>query len=521
MTLEPGFWTVILAALLGLALTLGLERFLHPAVSARRPGAAWALHAGLYGLGFVVLVFVLGRPLFATALLCAFFLLLVVVSNAKFKALREAFVFQDYEYFTDAIRHPRLYIPFLGWGKFFLAATGFIAALSIGLWLEGVPAVRASWAGQWGALALLAVLSVGLLLWGNSARLTVQIAPEKDLQSLGLLASFWRYWQQGRQRPTLSSPFENLAPQVGSALPSADLLDVQPHLISVQSESFFDARRLFDGIRPEVLAEFDRFKAEAAVSGYLRVPAWGANTVRSEFSFLSGIENDALGVHRFNPYRAVSAGWLVATLASWLKSQGYRTICIHPYPASFYQRDRVFPQFGFDEFIDIKAFGEVERIGPYIGDQAVADKVASVLEQAKGPVFIHVITMENHGPLHLEKVADGDVEELYRQPPPERCEDLTIYLRHLRNADAMLKRLRGVLSAAGRPSSLCWYGDHVPIMPSVYAALDTPCGDVDYFIWNSTGQQIEASRQDVAVHDLAPQWMQSSGVLFLPSLQAA
>lgn len=511
MTLEPGFWTAILAALSGLALTVGLERFLQTAASLRRPAAAWALHAGLYGLAYVVLVFVLGRPIFATALLCAFFLLLVVVSNAKFKALREAFVFQDYEYFTDAIRHPRLYIPFLGWGKFFLAATGFITALSIGLWLEIVPAVRASWSAQWGALALLAVLSAGLLLWGNSARLTVQVAPEKDLQSLGLLASFWRYWQQGRQLPALSSPFADM---VVPTLPTVDSLVDQPHLVSVQSESFFDARRLFDGIRREVLAEFDRFEAEAAVGGYLRVPAWGANTVRSEFSFLSGIENDALGVHRFNPYRAVCAGWQVATLASWLKRQGYRTICIHPYPASFYQRNRVFPQFGFDEFIDIKAFGEVERSGPYIGDQAVADKVAGVLEQAKGPVFIHVITMENHGPLHLEKVVDGDVEELYRQPPPERCEDLTIYLRHLRNADAMLKRLRGVLSAAGRPASLCWYGDHVPIMPSVYAALGTPCGDVDYFIWNSTEERSVKQRKNLMVFELAEEWMRVVGLLF-------
>ncbi|MCX5464132.1 LTA synthase family protein [Alcaligenes parafaecalis] len=510
MTLEPGFWTVILAAVSGLALTVGLERFLQTAASLRRPAAAWALHVGLYGLAYVVLVFVLGRPIFATALLCAFFLLLVVVSNAKFKALREAFVFQDYEYFTDAIRHPRLYIPFLGWGKFFLAAAGFIAALTIGLWLETVPALRAAWTAQWGALALLFVLSMGLLLWGNSARLAVQIAPEQDVQALGLLASFWRYWQQGRQRPTLSSPFVDKVPQ---ALSGAKSLTEQPHLVSVQSESFFDARRIWDGIRPEILAEFDRFKSQASACGHLHVPAWGANTVRSEFSFLSGIENTALGVHRFNPYRAVCAGWSVATLASWLKNQGYRTICIHPYPASFYQRNRVFPLFGFDEFLDIKAFGDVERTGPYIGDQAVADKVASVLEQAQGPVFIHVITMENHGPLHLEKVAAGDMEKLYRQAPPAACEDLTIYLRHIRNADAMLTRLRQALTTSARPASLCWYGDHVPIMPSVYAALGTPCGDVDYFIWNSTGDQSGALHQDAAIHDLAGQWMRLSGVM--------
>lgn len=513
MTLEPGFWTAILAALSGLALTVGLERFLQTAARLRRPAAAWALHMGLYGLAYVVLVFVLGRPIFATALLCAFFLLLVVVSNAKFKALREAFVFQDYEYFTDAIRHPRLYIPFLGWGKFFLAAAGFIAALTIGLWLEAVPALRAAWTGQWGALALIGALSLGLLLWGNRARLMVQIAPEQDVQALGLLASFWRYWQQGRERPSLSSPFENAAPKTTSVLSAADSLADLPHLVSVQSESFFDARRISDGIRPEILAEFDRFKAEAVVSGYLQVPAWGANTVRSEFSFLSGIENSTLGVHRFNPYRAVCAGWSVATLASWLKQQGYRTICIHPYPASFYQRNRVFPLFGFDEFLDIKVFADVERTGPYIGDLAVAVKVASVLEQATGPVFIHVITMENHGPLHLEKVAAADVEALYHQPPPQGCEDLTIYLRHIRNADAMLTRLRGALSSSDRPASLCWYGDHVPIMPSVYAALGTPCGDVDYFIWNSAGSQTKTPHRDAAIHDLAREWMCFSGLM--------
>lgn len=444
-----------------------------------------------------------------TAELCK----LTVVSNAKFKALREAFVFQDYEYFTDAIRHPRLYIPFLEWGKFFLAAAGFIAALTIGLWLEPVPAMRAAWTAQWGALALLAVLSLGLLLWGNSARLMVQIAPEQDVQALGLLASFWRYWQQGRELPSLSSPFESVAPTSAPVLSDANSLSDLPHLVSVQSESFFDARRISDGIRPEILAEFDRFKAEAVASGYLQVPAWGANTVRSEFSFLSGIENSTLGVHRFNPYRAVCAGWSVATLASWLKQQGYHTICIHPYPASFYQRNRVFPLFGFDEFLDIKAFADVERTGPYIGDLAVADKVASVLEQATGPVFIHVITMENHGPLHLEKVAAGDIEALYHQPPPPGCDDLTIYLRHIRNADAMLTRLRGALISSNRPASLCWYGDHVPIMPSVYAALGTPCGDVDYFIWNSTQGQARTPRRDAAIHDLAREWMGASGLM--------
>lgn len=82
----------------------------------------------------------------------------------------------------------------------------------------------------------------------------------------------------------------------------------------------------------------------------------------------------------------------------------------------------------------------------------------------------------------------------------------------------MLTRLRGALSSSDRPTSLCWYGDHVPIMPSVYAALGTPCGDVDYFIWNSTGGQTKTPHRDAAIHDLAREWMCSSGVMFRQAL---
>jgi len=211
---------------------------------------------------------------------------------------------------------------FLGGEVLFWQQRVFIAALTIGLWLEAVPALRAGWTAQWGALALLAVLSLGLLLWGNSARLMVQIAPEQDVQALGLLASFWRYWQQGRERPSLSSPFENAAPTSASVLSGADSLGNLPHLVSVQSESFFDARRISDGIRPEILAEFDRFRAEAVASGYLQVPAWGANTVRSEFSFLSGIEKQHFGRAPLQPLSCSMCGMVCGDFGFLVEAAG-------------------------------------------------------------------------------------------------------------------------------------------------------------------------------------------------------
>ncbi len=494
----------LVIAVLGLALSLGVERLLKPRVAPlrKRPRASFALHAGIWFGLFSGLLLLLGRPWFAVAIGIAALLLVVLVSNAKAKSLREPFVFQDYEYFTDALRHPRLYIPFLGWGKAIAAALGFGAALAIGLWLEAVPDDRWLWSGQLGAIAGLATLSVALLVGGNRARLVPTFDPQHDLHRLGLLASLWCYARAEREELVLCSPFDFIGAPAG---------EPRPHLVAVQSESFFDPRPLFAGIRSDVLGEFDALKRSAFAHGKLRVPAWGANTVRSEFAFLSAIEASRLGVHRFNPYRKL-VGNGIASLASHLKRLGYRTVCVHPYAASFYGRNKVMPALGFDAFIDIRSFAGSERCGPYIGDEALARHVCELVTNADEPIFIYVITMENHGPLHLETATADDVRALYDATPPPGCEDLTIYLRHLRNADRMLATLRETLARLDRPASLCWFGDHVPIMAEAYEALGAPAGDTEYLLWNNVTQPAVAATITMEVDQLALRWLAGVGL---------
>lgn len=508
MEIDAAFVVVLWAALTGLALSVAIERLMNPRPPLARPWAAWALHGGTCLMAHALLTLLLGRPWFAMAVVSAFLLMLVLVNNAKVRALREPFVFQDYEYFTDAIRHPRLYIPFLGWGKLLGAVAGFACAVTIGFWGEVVPAQRLGWSGQLGGIAVVAGVGMALLRVANRKSLAVSFDPDRDVRTLGLLASLWRYGEESRDFPVAVSPFDLFVPeQTASRL---------PHLVAVQSESFFDPRSLYSGIRSDVLAEFDRLRADALAHGKLNVPAWGANTVRTEFAFLTGIGEDRLGVHRFNPYRAIAAGWNVSSVASYLKRLGYRTICIHPYPANFYRRDRVYPRLGFDEFLDIRVFEDTMRFGPYIGDVAVADKVSAIVHGATGPVFIFVITMENHGPLHLERVAPADIDALYAEPPPPGCEDLTIYLRHLRNADRMIAMLRRTLEDCDCPAGLCWYGDHVPIMPSVYKMFGAPNGNVEYVYWSN--QKVKCPQErELHAHDMALDWLRSVDVAWMAS----
>ncbi len=513
-----GFWFAIAIPLLGgLALSFAVERLLQPAppTLARAP-AALAIHAGLWLILFVFELIQFRRPYFASAIVLSFVLFLVLVGNAKFHSLREAFVFQDFEYFIDALRHPRLYLPFLGIWRALAAIVAFAVAMVAGLTLEPSLTAGMPVAAFFGGAAALTGIAAALLVLGSRGNMPLSYRPDEDARRLGLAASLWRYAAEERRRPLDVAAQSAFSEPL--ARPPADL----PDLVVVQSESFADIRRLFAGIRPEVLREFDALRDVSLLHGSLRVPAWGANTVRSEFAFLSGIAEEAMGVHRFNPYRVLARSG-VPTLAGHLRGLGYRTVCVHPYPAGFYARDRVFPLLGFDEFVDIAAFADAERAGPYVGDAALADRVCAMLagraDAGRQPLFLYVITMENHGPLHLERVAPGDVERLYAQPPPPDCEDLTIYLRHLANADRMIGTLRRCLDGNPRGGWLCFFGDHVPIMPRVYAALGVPDGSTDYAIWKAGGGP--ARRLAMNVENLGITLLREMGLLGEPAGECA
>ena len=501
--MPEGLWSAITPAYLsGIILSFLLELLLQPRPTAcwRRPPITLLLHLGLLTLLFAAELLLFRRPWFAMANVLALQLFLVLVNNAKYQTLREPFISQDFEYFSDALKHPRLYLPFFGLARALLAITGILGAIIAGLLLE------APLHGGTVAIALggLFVLGSGSLWLGDRWAPAIACQPLADLHGLGQLACLWMYDRTERRQRPATLPANRLFLAATAEQQDADL----PDLVVVQSESFFDPRRCFSDIRPEILQQYDRLKRSATAHGRLQVPAWGANTVRTEYAFLSGLAPQALGIHRFNPYRWF-ARQRVPTLASFLRRRGYRTVCIHPYPADFYSRDAVYPGMGFDEFIDLRGFSGIVPSGPYIGDVALADKVRELLEEQpqradRRPLFLFVITMENHGPLHLETIQAGEVELLHTAPPAAGCQDLTIYLRHLANADRMLGLIRATLEQSKRASWLCFFGDHLPIMPQVYDTLGEPEGDSDYLLWsNRDGNGLTAEAGEMLVEELA------------------
>jgi len=107
--------------------------------------------------------------------------------------------------------------------------------------------------------------------------------------------------------------------------------------------------------------------------------------VRTEFAVLSGMPESAIGLDRFNPYHRFTSV-PVSSLAWRLRAEGYRTVCLHPFDRTFYGRDRVMPNLGFDVFLGEEAFAGAQRVNGYISDVEAARKAVEIVKEEEGCV---------------------------------------------------------------------------------------------------------------------------------------
>jgi phosphoglycerol transferase MdoB-like AlkP superfamily enzyme len=183
-----------------------------------------------------------------------------------------------------------------------------------------------------------------------------------------------------------------------------------------------------------------------------------------------------------------------------MRAAGYLTICLHPFDRTFYRRDLVMPNLGFDIFLGEEAFAGAKRNGLYIADAEVARVAVELMAKHREPIFLFAITMENHGPWRGQ-AEPGVPDVAPNQASVSGTSALGRFIWGTRGADAMLGILSDALATRDDPGVLALYGDHPPSFPDAFRTLGFADRRTDYFIWHGGGG--EALRQDLAAHELS------------------
>ena len=288
-----------------------------------------------------------------------------------------------------------------------------------------------------------------------------------------------------------------------------------PNIIVIMNESFCDLEKIVDldtNINP--LEYFYSLK-ENTVRGNVVVPIVGSRTSISEMEFLTGFP---LEIFKENsvPYVQHIKGKTNSLLWDF-KELGYKTIAMHPFYENAYNRNKVYPYFGFDDFISIEDFvgnsdlkgykdltkirymdednewNKLDCVRNYVSDRANYKKIIEVYENNPGKTFLFNATIQNHAAYDYQ----GDNFETTVMDKNINNAEMNQYLSLLYESDKALEEFIAYFEQnSGEKTMVVFFGDHYPWLKDAYNQnlptdkdgmwtkdIDAKMTTIPFFIW--------------------------------------
>ena len=235
----------------------------------------------------------------------------------------------------------------------------------------------------------------------------------------------------------------------------------KPNIIVVMNEAFSDLSVLGEFETNTDYMPYIHSLTDNTKKGWLYMSVKGGNTANSEFEFLTGSSLYWLPVGSVAYQQYVRKD--LPGLADQLGKEGYRTVAMHPYYSSGWNRPKVYSLMHFDETYFYRDFKEPEIIRSYISDQATYDKIEELYED-KAPserLFVFDVTMQNHGS--------------YYKPFDNFTPDVSViggkgaylssteqYLSLIKRSDEAFQNLCEYFSGEDEKTIILMFGDHQP-----------------------------------------------------------
>lgn len=260
-----------------------------------------------------------------------------------------------------------------------------------------------------------------------------------------------------------AAPKKNIALKEGETPNKATQLyrdGVKPHIISVMSESLVDYKTLGDFDTNRDYMPFLHHLEENTIKGTTNVTIFGGGTCDTEYTYLTG-NTTAYVPANARPYQLYLQE-LAPNMATTLNQQGYQSHAIHPGQANAWNRDRAYAYLGFEDFYSVENFSDKDYArGMYISDWANYAMIKKIYEdRGDQPLFIHNVTIQNHGPFY------GDISGYEDHITLEGLEGyypaVEQYLTMVLETDKATEDLIRYFEDQEEPVAVIIFGDHHP-----------------------------------------------------------
>lgn len=287
--------------------------------------------------------------------------------------------------------------------------------------------------------------------------------------------------------------------------------EVKPDIVMIQLESFFDICDVKGvSFSRDPLPNFHRLQKEYS-NGQLTVPTVGAGTVNTEFEVLTGMSQHDFGVSEY-PYKTVLKSKTSESICNDLAQIGYSSHAVHNNTATFYGRNKVFSNLGFDSFTSVEYMNNI-TLNPngWAKDDVMVDEILKTLDDNKNKSdFTFGITVQSHGKYNDVKTDSKDPVKVYNAPTGKE-ESYEYYVNEIDEVDQMIGKLVYALGKREKPTVLVLYGDHLPSLDLSNEDLeDGSLYETQYIIWNNYG--LKEKDQDLKAYELYPEVLDRIGI---------
>lgn len=258
----------------------------------------------------------------------------------------------------------------------------------------------------------------------------------------------------------------------------------RPNILFVQLESFFDPMTVKTVTLSEDPIPNFRSLQENCIGGYLSVPTVSGGTANTEFEVLTGCSLDFFGAGEF-PYYSILRKEALETLATDLRALQYTATGVHNYTGSFYYRNTIYKNMGFNCFHS-KEYMNGYELNPkgWCKDAILTDEILRAMRQTEGPDFVYTVTMQTHG-AYIPLPSDMEPAVTVEGAKSEREKSVfEYYLSQLVETDQFIGDLVEAFEDYDERTIIVFFGDHLPGLSLTEDDLTT--GDMyktPYVIW--------------------------------------
>lgn len=294
---------------------------------------------------------------------------------------------------------------------------------------------------------------------------------------------------------------ENDADENYQDILQAEIEKESPNIIYLQLESFFDPLYVKGiEISEDPIPNFRKMKEEFT-SGFLNVPSVGAGTANTEFEVITGMNLDFFGPGEY-PYKTILKETTCESISYNMKELNYKAHAIHNNDGTFYDRNKVFAQLGFDTFTSLE-YMHVKDFTPmgWAKDFVLTEEIEKTLKSTAEKDVIYAISVQGHGsyPEEIEEEMKIQVEGMKTEGKDKA---FTYYVNQIAEMDLFIKELTQKLEDFPEKTILIMYGDHLPGFSLTEEDLWN--GDIyqtEYVIWSNF--ELEEQNKDLEAYQLS------------------